>query len=385
MPIARAIQIENSSIYDAALDINILSYIGQQIRMPRIAGVTTAVPRHKLEQIAVKHFAQNIFGANAERLLPVFDNALIDSRYFVSDMEWFAREHSFTEANDLFIQASLDLTQQAVVALADRCSISTEDFDVIFFVSTTGLSTPSIDARLFNRISLNPHIKRIPIWGLGCAGGAGGIARAFDYLKAYPNHRGLVVSVELCSLAFQINDRRKSNIIATALFGDGAAACLVVGDDVPISENGMSHPSIVGSLSTIYPETLDVMGWRITSSGFEIVLSKDIPTIVTSLVKENVDELLTTHNVRAGDVHHYIAHPGGAKVMEAYTEALDLKNGDLGHSFAVLREYGNMSSTTVFFILERYLRKTKQQSGEYGLVSALGPGFSSELVLLKWD
>ena len=353
--------------------------------MPRIAGVTTAVPHNSLKQPEVKQFAQNIFGKDIDRLLPVFDNALIDSRNFATDLDWFGHPHTFTESNDIFIECALALTEEVVKSLATRCLISTEDFDVIFFITTTGLSTPSIDARLFNRIPLKRHIKRVPIWGLGCAGGAGGISRAFDYVKAYPKERALVVSVELCSLSFQINDRRKSNIIATALFGDGAAACLVVGDEVPISENEMAHPSILGSLSTIYPETLDVMGWRITSNGFEIVLSKDIPSIVTGLVKENVSELLAKHEVALDKVKHYVAHPGGAKVMEAYTEALSLADGDLRHSFGVLREFGNMSSVTVFFILERYLRETAGQQGDFGLMSALGPGFSSELVLLKWD
>jgi alkylresorcinol/alkylpyrone synthase len=183
-------------------------------------------------------------------------------------------------------------------------------------------------------------------------------------------------------MAFQINDRSKSNVIATALFADGAAACLVIGDDVPTNS---SSPSILGSLSTTYPDTLDVMGWRITSEGFNIVLSRDIPSIVTGLVGENIKELLDAHGLTLADLKHYIAHPGGAKVMEAYNEALQLAEGDLRNSFTVLREYGNMSSATVFFILERAMREAQAGSGEYGLLSALGPGFSSELVLLKWD
>jgi alkylresorcinol/alkylpyrone synthase len=353
--------------------------------MPYIAGITTANPSNILEQKDAKYFAKQLFGPQAEHLMPVFDNALIDRRHFAMETEWFFHPHTFTETNDRYIETALALAEEVVLKLADQCGINTEDFDAIFFVSTTGLSTPSIDARLFNRISFNSHIKRIPIWGLGCAAGVGGIARASEYVQAFPKHRALVVSVELCSLAFQLNDHSKSNIVASALFADGAAACLIAGDEVPNQHRDYSQPSIIGSLSTTYPDTLDVMGWRITTEGFKIVLSKNIPSIVTSLVKQNVEELLTLHGISIQNISHYAAHPGGAKVMDAYAEALSLSNGELHHSLDVLREFGNMSSATVFFILDRVLRETGSESNAYGLVSALGPGFSSELVLLKWN
>ncbi len=320
-----------------------------------------------------------MFGPIAERLAPVFDNAKIDRRHFAAEFEWFGAPHDFTETNDHYIEETLKLAERVACDLAAKCGIATTDFDAIFFVSTTGLSTPSIDARLFNRIPLNPHIKRIPIWGLGCAAGVGGIARAFDYVKAYPRHRALVVSVELCSLAFQFGDRSKSNVIATALFGDGAAACLVVGDEVE-----MAGPRVLGSLSTIYPDTLDVMGWRITSEGFRIVLSRDIPSIVTSLVAENIQELLRAHGLPLEAIKHFIAHPGGVKVMEAYQSALRLPKDALRHSYDVLREYGNMSSATVLFVLDRFLKENNPGSGDYGMLMTLGPGFSSELVLVQW-
>jgi len=353
--------------------------------MPYIAGVTTATPPHVLEQSDAKRFAEQLFGGEIKHLLPVFDNALIERRHFATEIEWFFKQHDFTEANNRYIETALLLAEECVSKLAEKCGISTEEFDAIFFVTTTGLSTPSIDARLFNRIALNKHIKRIPIWGLGCAAGVAGIARASEYVKAFPKHRAVVVSVELCSLAFQLNERSKSNIIAAALFADGAAACMIAGDEVPKSTQNYSQPSILGSLSTIYPDTLDVMGWKITSDGFKIVLSKDIPSIVTSLVSENIEELLASHSISIGDIANYVAHPGGAKVMEGYETALSLLNGELKNSYNVLREYGNMSSATVFFILDRVLQQTKDGTGHYGLASALGPGFSSELVLLKWD
>lgn len=348
--------------------------------MPKIAGVATALPKFKLSQSDAKSFARRVFGERPaiDKLLSVFDNSLIDERSFVVDNDWFEQPHDFTEVNDLYIEQALELSKEAIGNLRDQLGLSLDLIDAIVFISTTGLATPSIDARLFNILPFNKHIKRIPIWGLGCAGGAAGIARAYDIAKAYPDSRVLVVSLELCGLAFQKNDKQKSSIVATALFGDGAAACLVVGDNVEAL-----GPAIVDTMSTIYTDTLDVMGWKITGEGFKVVLSRDIPTIVRSLVHENIGELLTRNTLKYDDLDHFIAHPGGKKVLEAYEEALHLKQEDLRHSYGVLRDHGNMSSATVFFILERYLQDATVSKG-YGLLSALGPGFCSELVLLKW-
>lgn len=355
--------------------------------MPRIAAVATATPPHIISQEKVKAFAQALFAESrlVTRLLPVFDNALVQKRHLSVDLDWLSSVHSFTETNDLYIETALDLAVRVTEDVADRCGHATTDFDVVFFISTTGLSTPSIDARLFNRIPLNPHIKRIPIWGLGCAGGAGGIARAYDYLKAYPTHRALIISVELCSLSFQHGDQSKTGIISAALFGDGAAACVMLGDQVPFHDYGRPQPSVLGSLSTIYPDSLDVMSWRATAEGFKVQLSRDIPTIVTSLVQKNIEELLRERELSLADLRHLVFHPGGTKVLQAYADGLGVPLGRLDHSAHVLRDFGNMSSVTVYFVLKRYLESTRAHSNEYGLVAALGPGFSSELVLLKWE
>lgn len=355
--------------------------------MPKIAGVATASPIHTITQENVKIFAKKIF--NSERLLdklmPVFDNAMVEKRHFVTDLEWFGDEHSFTEVNDLYIESALQLSEEAVMKLADQCKIKTTDFDIVFFVSTTGLSTPSIDARLFNRIKMNPHIKRVPIWGLGCAGGAAGLSRAHDYLKAYPTHRALIIAVEICGLAFQKNDPTKSNIVSAALFGDGAAAVLMVGDRVKLPDSLHSHPSTIASYSTIYPDSLDVKSWRITREGFKVQLSKNIPEIVTSLVKKDVSDFLQELELPIKNIAHFIFHPGGMKVLQAYSESLEIPMEKLKHSMEVLRNHGNMSSTTVYYVLKRFLETTPERSGDYGLLGSLGPGFSSELLLLKWD
>jgi alkylresorcinol/alkylpyrone synthase len=355
--------------------------------MPRIAAVSTANPPHIISQQAVKEFAQSVYSQNRllTRLLPVFDNAAVQKRHLSVSLEWLSTKHSFTETNDLYIETALELSERVVSEVARQCGLTPKDFEVIFFISTTGISTPSIDARLFNRIGLSPHVKRIPIFGLGCAGGAGGLARAFDYLKAYPKHRALVVAVELCSLAFQIDDPTKTDIISAALFGDGAAACAIFGSEVPLNDSMRSHPALLGSLSTLYPDSLDVMSWRVTSEGFKVQLSKDIPSIVTSLVKGNIDEFLMEQKIQMNELTQFVLHPGGAKVLQAYADGLGVPLEKLEHSYGVLKDYGNMSSVTVYFVLKRSMESRQVKHREYGLVGALGPGFSSELVLLKWD
>jgi alkylresorcinol/alkylpyrone synthase len=353
--------------------------------MPRIVGVSTAVPSHTIRQADVKTFIQSVFSDYPEvgRLMPVFDNAQVDERHFIVGQEWFRDPHSFTETNDLYIVEALRLSEQVTTSVAESVGVDLEKIDLIIFVSTTGVSTPSIDARLFNRLKFSSHLKRLPIWGLGCAAGASALSRAFDYTTAYPEAIVLIVSIELCGLAFQ-KTATKENIIAAALFGDGAAGCIVAGDNADIPREELRAPHIIGSLSTTYPDTLDVMGWRITAAGFELLLSKDIPTIVTKLVKPNIDELLDKHRIEFSEIKHFVTHPGGAKVLDAYRDTLGLHDEQLGHARSILRENGNMSSATVFFILNKFLRSGNVGEGDYGLISALGPGFSSELLLIRW-
>ena len=355
--------------------------------MPRILAISTANPKNKVTQDEVKAFTQSLFlnDRRFKHLLPVYENANVLTRYFSANTDWFGQTHSFTEVNDFYIEVALSLSEEVTLDVAKKCEISTEDFDVVFFVSTTGLSTPSLDARLFNKIRMNPHIKRVPIWGLGCAGGAGGIARAFDYLKAFPKHRVLIITVELCSLAFQKTDLSTTNVISTAIFGDGAAACVIYGDEVPIPLSMKKNsPSILSSLSTIYPDTLDVMSWRITSDGFKVNLSKDIPTIVTSLVKQNIDDFLKENEIRDEQISHYVFHPGGMKVLQAYAQGLGVSLEKFSHAVDILQNFGNMSSVTVYFILKKFMDSDETKTDDYGLIGALGPGFSSELVLLRF-
>lgn len=288
----------------------------------------TANPNNVISQAVIVEFARDLFGVRDSELfnhlLPVFENAMVKERYLAVDFNWLKRKHPFGETNDFYIESALNLSEKVALEVSQKSGIGTQDFNIIFFLSTTGLSTPSIDARLFNRIALDPHIKRVPIWGLGCAAGAGGLARAHDYLKAFPTHRALIIGVEICSLASQLGDPKEVDIISAALFGDGAAGCVMVGDDVPRTNFDFPQPEILETLSTIYPETLDVMSWRVTGDGFRVQLSKDIPSIVTSEVRNKISDLLSKAEIPFEKVTHLIFHPGGARVLKAYAEGLGI-------------------------------------------------------------
>ncbi len=259
------------------------------------------------------------------------------------------------------------------------------------------MAAPSPDAMLINRLGMGPHARRTPIWGLGCAGGVAGLARAYEYTRAFPDQRVLLLAVELCSVTFQWNDHSKRNLIAASLFADGAAAVLVEGDAAGgwgMGDGGWGNPGpnpqppspisqILGTQSTLWPDTLDIMGWDMVDTGMQVVFSSRIPHIVQTLMHENVAEFLAPFGLGLDDIDHWILHPGGAKVIDAYQAALAIDPERLGHTRAVLRNCGNMSSTTVFFVLDAFLKAGQPGPGEYGVLAVLGPGFSCELALIR--
>lgn len=351
--------------------------------MPTIASVATAVPPHRITQQVARDYARQFFAseiAEVERYLTVYDNAAIETRYLSAPPEWFTQPHSFGEANDLFIDMACRLGEEATRRCLDQAKLTPQDVDHIFFVSTTGLAAPSIDARLITLLGMNPHTRRTPIWGLGCAGGIGGLARAQEYVRAFPTHRALLVTVELCTLTMQFNDRSKRNLVALSLFADGAAAVLVEGDQVRGAAGG---PRIVDTRSTLFPDSLDLMGWDVVDDGFRVIFGTRIPSIVTQQYRGLASEFLALHQLTPDDITHHIYHPGGAKVLRSYEQALNLAPSALDHSHAVLRDYGNMSSATVFFVLERFLQERAIRSGDKGLLCVFGPGFSAELALIE--
>jgi len=353
---------------------------------PRILSVATATPRHRISQSEVKDFAREFFGASFRdmaRLMPVFDNVHVDARNFCVPSEWFVQPHTFPEKNALYVENALALSEKAARRALDKAGVAPEDVGAIFFASTTGVATPSLDSRLIFELGLSHNVRRVPLWGLGCAAGAGGLARAADHARLYPEKPVLLVGVELCGLTFQHGDRTKANIISTALFGDGAAAVVLGGSGDAGSASAMG-PELVGSYTVTWPGTQDVMGWDFVETGFKVVLSRSIPEIVRQKVPENLSEALNSAGLAREDLEHFVIHSGGAKVLDAFEEVLGLEPGGLHLSREVLREHGNMSSVTVLFVLERLMEAGEYAPGEAGVVSAMGPGFSAEHVFFRF-
>src|SRR5438876_332842 len=350
--------------------------------MSKVISVGTSLPFYSFKQSAVKQFIHELFCETVpeiNRLISVFDNSNISTRHFSVPLDWLNEPHAFAERNELFKENALKFSIDAINKCISKVNAHYGAIDHIIFVSSTGLSTPTIDALILNELSLNRHIRRTPIWGLGCAGGAVGLTRALEYTHAYPEKNALLVAVELCSLTFQKDDESKSNVVASSLFSDGAAAVLVSGRESKLNEN--PGINLVDSLTTTYYNSLDVMGWEINDEGFKVLFSRDIPSIVRECVEPNIRELLNKHDLEVNDLKHYITHPGGLKVINAYQESLGLTNGSLDYSRKILREHGNMSSASVLYVMDEFLSKKKYAPGEFGLISALGPGFSSELIL----
>ena len=340
-----------------------------------------------VSQDDVKRLAQRLFPvsiAASPRALEVFDNAEIERRHLCVSLEWLGERHPLGERNDLYIENAARLAAQVARSSLDRAGLTPRDVDHIVFVSSTGLATPSIDALLANQLDCRADVRRTPIWGLGCAGGAAGLSRARDFALADPSARVLLVALELCSFTFQPDDDSKRNLVAMAIFADGAAAAVIEGSSaVPRTPVSKRPLEIVASQSVLWKDTLDVMGWSIHGDGLHVVFSRDIPSIVRESVRPSLVSFLGRHGLSLADVQHLVAHPGGVKVLRAYADALEIAPERLHHARDVLRAYGNMSSPSCLFVLERFLAAGDIGPGQRALVTALGPGFSAEYVLLQ--
>lgn len=354
-----------------------------KVENPRVLSVATSVPRYRISQEWAKDFARAMFSEvyrDVERLLPVFDNVDIEARNFCVPPEWFYEDHSFPEKNALYVENALDLSEKAARRALDRAGVEPKEVGAVFFVSTTGLSTPSIDAQLLPRLGLSENTRRVPVWGLGCAAGASGLSVAADHARLYPDKPVLFVAVELCGLTFQKGDRSKAGLISTALFADGAAAVVLSGPERAPEGAG---PELLGSHSTTWTGTEDVMGWELVESGFKVRLSRSIPDLVRKRVPQNLATALDSVGLAFEDLEHFVTHPGGAKVLDAFEEVFGLEPGGLVLPREVLRYQGNMSSVTVLFILERLLESGDASPGDHGVLSAMGPGFSAEHVFFR--
>ena len=347
-----------------------------------IAGVASAFPKHHYQQDQLLKALMRYWAPRLDN--PVFLERLharvgVDSRYLALPIEEYEDLNTWGRANDCWIAAAQELGQQAICRALARAGLSAADLGAFFFVSVTGISSPSIDARLINRMHLPRNIKRVPIFGLGCAAGAAGLARAADYVLAYPKQVAVVLAVEICSLTLQRDDLTVANLISTGLFGDGAAAVLVAGSEVP--SNG---PEILATRSVFYPDTERVMGWDISEKGFRIVLSPEVSEVVKKHLGHDVDAFLGDEGLTRADIGSWVLHTGGPKVLDATAAALELPESALDASWHCLRKMGNLSSASVLAVLEEVMLNRRPAPGAYGLLAAMGPGFCSELVLLRW-
>lgn len=354
---------------------------------PRLISVATALPPHEVRQDDAKRLASHLFEGmppDDRRLIAVFDTAGIETRQVVRPLEWYEVPRRFGETNRVFIESALELAEAAATRALDQAGLSPDRIDHLMLVTSTGVATPSLDARLANRMAFRPDIRRVPLWGLGCAGGAAGVARALDLARGAPRGYVLLISLEICSLTFQHGDVTRQNLVACSLFGDGCAAAVIAGSDAPAPAR-VPHRALelIDARSTLWQDTLDVMGWNIDEDGLHVVFSRDIPTIVREWALPSVESFLASHGLDPKTIEHVVTHPGGPKVLAAYAEALDRPVDDFRHAHAVLREHGNMSSPTCLFVLERFVAGDEIGAGENALLAALGPGFVSETVLMR--
>jgi alkylresorcinol/alkylpyrone synthase len=349
--------------------------------MPRIIAAGHALPPHVVSQKEVRKTAERLFTgkiANLKKLLALFDRCRIEERQFMRPLEWYLAARTPSERNRVYQEDGMELLSRAARNCLAAAGMSPDRVDHLIFVSSTGHATPTLDARLINVLGMRPSTTRLPIWGLGCAGGAAGLARAFDHCRAHPRAAVLLNALECCSLTFCEGDLSKKNLVATALFADGAAAVLVVGDEVDLS-----GPEILATGSHLFPDSYRIMGWDFLDDGMQLVLSPKLPSVVKQALPALIDRFMEGQRLQRSDLVHYVTHPGGAKVLDAYGESLSLALEELEFSAEVLRRHGNISSVTVLVILEKWLNSPRASRPGHGLLSAFGPGFSAELVLFR--
>nr|WSX73326.1 type III polyketide synthase [Streptomyces sp. NBC_00899]WSX80608.1 type III polyketide synthase [Streptomyces sp. NBC_00899] len=350
--------------------------------MTRIGAVHAVLPPHQYEQYEITEALAGLSAApSAARgvLERVHAASAVRTRRLALPLERYATLRGFGEANDCFIEAAQELGEEAVTGALQAAGIRPDEVDLVISTSVTGIAAPSIEARIAGRIGLRPDVKRVPVFGLGCVAGAAGLARLHDYLEARPQGVAVLLSVELCSLTLQRDDTSTANVVAGSLFGDGAAAVVAVGRD-----RAATGPEVVATRSRLYPDTEHLLGWDIGDGGFRIVLGSDLPDLVRRHLGPEVRDFLADHDLKPHDVTGWVCHPGGPKVLEAVRETLALPARALEPTWRSLAEVGNLSSASVLHILRDVLAGDRPLPGSPGLLMAMGPGFCSELVLLRW-
>jgi alkylresorcinol/alkylpyrone synthase len=352
--------------------------------MSTVVAVRTVLPPHVYPQERLTElFAQLCLPeAQAHELIRRFHtSARVVTRHLALPIERYAELDGFTAANDAFIEAGVDLGAEAVETALKTAGLAPDEVDVIVSTTVTGIAVPSLEARIAGRIGLRPDVKRVPLMGLGCLAGAAGIARLNDLLAGAPSAVGVLVSVELCSLTVQADDRSTANMVASGLFGDGAAAVVATGREHPLAARG---PRVVDTRSHLYPDSERTMGWDVGSSGFKIVLGAEVPELVERYLAQDVNELLGAHGLATADIATWICHPGGPKVIDAIQSTLGLDRDALALTWRSLERVGNLSSASVLHVFEDTLAERPPRPGDWGVLMAMGPGFAAELVLLRW-
>jgi alkylresorcinol/alkylpyrone synthase len=358
----------------------------------KIASAASAFPKHYYSQKVLLERLQDYWGAQLKNpllLARLHRNVTVDGRYLSVPAEQYVDIKTWGEANDIWIRVAQELGERALCLALHNAGLKTDDLGCLLFTTVTGVASPSIDGMLINRMKLPTNIRRTPIFGLGCVAGAAGIARASDYVRAYPSQAAALVSVELCSLTLQREDLSVANLISSGLFADGSAAVIVTGDEFEPSHPEdsapkISGPTIVATRSIFYPDTEDMMGWDISEKGFRIILSTEVPTLIRENLGRDVDAFLADNGHQRSDLKSFVMHTGGPKVLDASADALGLHNGELDASWDCLRKVGNLSSASVLCVLEDVMKNRRPAPGTLGLLAAMGPGFCSELLLLQW-
>jgi alkylresorcinol/alkylpyrone synthase len=352
----------------------------------RIASVSQAFPPNYYQQEQIFLELGRQWGATPTvmaRLEAFHQRAGVRSRHLALPKEQYEQVEGFSARNREYVRLAVELGAQALGSALEDAGVAPSELDHLFFVSVTGMATPSIDARLINRLGLNPELRRTPIFGLGCVAGAAGLARAADWAKAYPESTVALLAVELCSLTWQPDDLSVPNLIASSLFGDGAAALVLRGSSAGAQSAG-NGPRVIGSKAVFYPGTEEVMGWEIGSQGLKVKLSSGVPELVFAHAARDVDGFLAAHGLDRRDIDHWILHTGGPKVLEAFEGALGLSRQQLELTWRQLRDNGNLSSASVLLVLGDTMRERRPERGSHALLMAMGPGFCSEMVLLEW-